>query len=141
MCMPPDRWSLLVHMTWQHQNGLVCGFLTALITTTSSCISIGFKCKRRVKAHRKQAFSKPWRQWPFRRCRLQLLTRRCAIVRILDAHSSKPLILWRRIWRWSKRRFRNFTILTSLLVSKLNFYYWTSAICILSTSIKPIFNQ
>ncbi len=39
----PDRWSLLLHVTWRHQKELVCGLLTALIITTSSCKSTGFK--------------------------------------------------------------------------------------------------
>ena len=43
MRTPPDRWSLLLQMTRQHQKGLVCGLFTALIITTSSCISIGIK--------------------------------------------------------------------------------------------------
>jgi len=39
----PDRWSLPLHVTQRRQKGRVCGLLTALIITTSSCMSTGLK--------------------------------------------------------------------------------------------------
>ena len=42
MCTP-DRWSLPLHVTRQRQKGRVCGLLTDLVITKSSCMSTGFK--------------------------------------------------------------------------------------------------
>jgi hypothetical protein len=52
----PDRWSMPLHVTQRRQKGRVCGLLTALIITTSSCMSTGLKPETPSSPARKTSF-------------------------------------------------------------------------------------